>query len=509
MEKQLHLNFIKTATTYRKKMAIYDQGTGNNYTYGKVLISTLILSRRLKGCDEKYIGVLLPTTAGAMIAILAILCAGKIPVLINYSTGAKKNCLFAQEKCKFKKIITSKKLLDKLGIEKIAGMELMEDMVSSISMTEKLIGLIQSYRPLSFIHIGRQQDVSCILFTSGSERHPKAVQLTHKNILANIESTVQSIYFSESDVFMSVLPLFHVFGLMTCFWVPFTFGCSVVTHPNPLEYQAIVTSVKKYLATVFIATPTFFYGYLQKSNLGDFKSLRMLIAGGDKLTDVVRNGYKQKHGLTIYEGYGATETSPVISLNIPNAIKDGSIGRPLPNVEVKIVDVETHKELPVGCEGKIWVKGDLVMKGYLGDKEKTQEVIHDGWYDTGDMGIIDNDGFVWHKGRLRRFVKIGGEMVSLVAIEGKLKESLADDCQCCVVEVPHPIKGAEIVATVTRPVDESFLLAELAKEFPPLAIPKRFLQMESLPIMGNGKIDFRGVADYVASLGEKNNNFRV
>jgi len=255
--------------------------------------------------------------------------------------------------------------------------------------------------------------------------------------------------------------------------VPITVGSAVVAHANPLDYKKIVDSIKKYKITIMIGTPAFFYGYLRRSRPGDFSSVRIAVAGADKLTVHLREGYKKHHDIELLEGYGTTETSPLISVNAKEANKPGSIGKPSPGVKVKIIDRETDEELPRGKEGKIVVKGDNVMKGYYGDLEETSLRIHNGWYDTGDMGIMDGDGFLWHRGRLRRFVKIGGEMVSLVKVEDVLNKLLPDNVICCVVDVPNPTKGADIVAALTTAeVDLQKNQKQMAKDLPSIAIQK-------------------------------------
>ncbi len=506
---QLQEYFVESAKKYSSKIAIYDQATGKEITYDKMLIASLILAKKFKKYKGKYIGIMVPTSAGCMLSVLGSLVSGKIPVMINYSTGAYDNCIYAQEKCSFKTIITSKKLCAKINCEHLDGMVYLEDLMPSITLGDKLNALFKSKLPVKtlqkFVRNGDEDETSVILFTSGSEKEPKAVQLSHKNIGHNLKNTPGWIDVSSDDIFAGTLPLFHVFGLTTNFWLPLYLGCSIVAHANPLDYKAIVESVRKYEITILIGTPTFFYGYLKKAEKGDFDSVRVAIAGADKLGDKLREMYEKVHGLTILEGYGATETSPVISVNQPDHNKHGSIGRPIPGVKVKIIDHETDEELPVGKEGKIMVKGDLVMKGYLGDIEETSLHIHGGWYDTGDMGMIDEDGFLWHRGRLKRFVKVGGEMVSLVKVEEVLSRYLPEGVQCCVVDVPNPKKGAEVVAAVaTGEFDKKKILKQMAKELPGIALPKEFHVIEDIPLMGSGKVAFREVEKICRDL--QNNN---
>jgi acyl-[acyl-carrier-protein]-phospholipid O-acyltransferase/long-chain-fatty-acid--[acyl-carrier-protein] ligase len=249
-----------------------------------------------------------------------------------------------------------------------------------------------------------------------------------------------------------------------------------------------------------VGTPSFLWGYLRKSEKGNFESIRLIVSGADKCPDALRNEFLGKHSVTLFEGYGATETSPVISVCTPEHNKPGSVGKVLPDVSVRIENYETGKECKPGEVGRILVKGDLVMKGYLHDFEETSMRIRHGWYDTGDMGYLDTDEFLWHAGRLKRFVKIGGEMVSLVKVEDVLQKLLPENIACSVVEIPDAHKGVRIVAAVTQKVDERRILKLMSEHLPNIALPKQFIVIEELPKMGSGKIDFRGVTEMVQTL---------
>jgi acyl-[acyl-carrier-protein]-phospholipid O-acyltransferase/long-chain-fatty-acid--[acyl-carrier-protein] ligase len=276
---------------------------------------------------------------------------------------------------------------------------------------------------------------------------------------------------------------------------------TIVTYANPLDFKTICDIVREEKITLVCGTPTFLLGYLHKSQPGDFKSIRIMLSGADKCPDALRKGYLEKHNIVLLEGYGATETSPVISLNTQTHNRPGSVGQALTNVKVRIEDYETGEECKIGETGKILVKGDFVMKGYFDDFEETALHIRHGWYDTGDMGLMDNDGYLWHVGRLRRFMKIGGEMVSLIRVENALEKALeqvaTEEVECCVVEVPDAMKGAKIVAVLTRQVDEKKILKEMAEHLPNIALPKQFIVMEEMPKMGSGKIDFRTLTERV------------
>lgn len=495
----LHQHFIDIARQFGKKLAINDFTTSRELTYQRSLIACLILSRFFRKMDKGFIGIMLPTSAGCILTKTAVLMSGRIPVMINYSTGAEHNSRYAQRKCDFKTIITSKAMLEKIECPFVEGMIYIEDIMAAITTLQKVMAAATAALPAvlikKLVHQGHEDDTAVILFTSGSEKDPKAVQLTHKNILTNIASVTPIFGFRNEDIFMCTLPFFHVFGLTTNLWLPIYHGMTMLTYANPLDFKKICTIVREHKASFLVGTPAFFWGYLRKSEEGDFSSLRIALTGADKCPDALRDGFKNKHNITVYEGYGATECSPVISTNTPEFNRPGSVGKPIPGVRVRIENYETGEECRLGEDGRILVKGDSVMKGYFNDFEQTSLHIRRGWYDTGDMGNIDEDGYLWHVGRLKRFVKIGGEMVSLVKIEDILEKFLPEDSHCCVVEIPDAIKGARIVAVVTTPLDEKSVLKQMAGHLPPIALPKIFLVWENLPKMGSGKIDFRTISE--------------
>jgi len=497
----LHHEFIKTAKKFSKKLAIIDRTTNKRVPYSKALIASFILAKKFKKYKEGYIGIMIPTSAGSMLSVLGVLMAGKAPVMINYSTGAAENSEYAQHKCGFKTIITSKALLEKIGCRLVSGMIFIEDIMESVTTGDKLSAALKSALPSKLICRSLPKadidDNIVILFTSGSEKEPKAVQLTHRNIGSNVQDAVQVFNLKSEDVIMSMLPLFHVFGQTVDFWLPLLMGMTAVTYANPLEYKTIPKLIKEEKVTMIAATPIFFSGYLKESSPGDFEALRIIVAGADKTPDSLREGYMKKHGKVLLEGYGTTETSPVVSANTLEENRAGSIGKVFPSVQVRIADINTGEALLAGREGKILVKGDNVMKGYFDELEETSLHIKEGWYDTGDMGMIDQDGFLWHRGRLKRFVKIGGEMVSLVKTENVLEEVLSDGVSCCVVEIPDSRKGARLVAAVTEKVNDKEIIKKMSKKLPPIAIPNKFIYYSELPKMGSGKVDFRSITEMV------------
>jgi len=503
----LHHRFIESAKKYGNKMAIVDRTLNRRVTYSRALVGSLILSEKFSQYDEGFIGVMLPTSAGAALSVLAALFSGRTPVMINYSTGAEQNAEFAQKKCDFTTIITARALLEKVKCPVVPGMVFVEDLLKSVTVKDKLAALVKSMLPtpmlLKRVHGGDEQDTLMILFTSGSERDPKAVQLTHRNIVSNIESLSNAFGLTPDDVFLANLPYFHIFGQTANLWAPLYHGMTMVTCANPLDYKSVCEAIREEECTLMVGTPSFLSGYLRKSQPRDFESIRIALSGADKCPEALRKAFWDRHGITLLEGYGATETSPAISVNTMEANKPGSVGRPIEGVQVRVEHYETGDTCEVGEIGKILVKGENVMKGYFDDFEETALHIRHGWYDTGDMGYVDADGFLWHVGRLKRFLKVGGEMVSLVKVEDVLEKLLPPEVSCCVVEVPDHLKGARIVATVTQKVDEKAILRQMGEKLPAIALPKQFVVIEELPKMASGKIDFRKITDIVRDLHQK------
>jgi acyl-[acyl-carrier-protein]-phospholipid O-acyltransferase/long-chain-fatty-acid--[acyl-carrier-protein] ligase len=501
---RLHESFIRTAKRYEKKTAIVDRATNQRVTYKDVLIRALILAEKLKSRERGFVGVMVPTSAGCFYAILAVLISGHTPVMINYSTGAADNCREAQRRLAFRTILTSRTLLERIKCPVLDGMVCLEDMARSVSVLDKIRGAIRATssadRLIARLPPGDDEQDAVILFTSGSEKDPKAVPLTHGNIWANLEAIAQTLDFGPHDTMLANLPLFHVFGLTVNCWLPIERGMTIVTYPNPLEFRSVCNAVKEERVTVMVGTPAFLNGYVQKSEPGDFRTVRLLITGADKCPESLRRAWWDKHNIILYEGYGTTETSPVVSVNTPKHHRPGSVGQALPNVQIRLEHYDTGEECGVNQIGKVLVQGPSVMRGYFDDFEASSLHLRHGWYDTGDMGYMDDDGYLWHVGRLRRFLKVGGEMVSLVKVEDVLERLLPQDCECCVVEVPDALRGARIVAAVTEQVDDRAILTEMAESLPRIALPKQFVVLPDLPKMSSGKLDFRRITELVRDM---------
>ncbi|PCJ26872.1 MAG: bifunctional acyl-ACP--phospholipid O-acyltransferase/long-chain-fatty-acid--ACP ligase [SAR86 cluster bacterium] len=502
----LQHRFIDSARRHPDKVAFIDRSLGRDITYSQALLASLILARRFKKMERGRIGIMLPTSSGAALAVIGSVFAGLTPVMINYSTGAQKNCVYAQQQCDFQIIISTRALLEKTGCEALPRMIFIEDILGNLSAIEKAIAFVKSKLPGKLLkRLCGSSDLSrpaVILFTSGSEKDPKVVQLTQKNILSNIDSFSDMMDIHKMDNLLAVLPYFHVFGLTINLWTPLCLGMTSITYANPLEFKSVAGIIRDYKPELLVGTPLFLEGYVKQSKPGDFSSIQLAVSGADKCPDRLRALYREKHGIEIFEGYGTTETSPVISANPRDNNKPGSIGVPIPGTQVKIEHLDTGHECATGETGKILVKGDGVMQGYLNDLEESSLRLKSGWYDTGDLGYLDEDGFIWHKGRLKRFVKIGGEMISLVMVEETLNDLTPEDVECCVVELPDAKRGSKIVAVTNSKVDQQKINKLLSKEIPNLALPKKYVLVPDLPRMGSGKTDFRTLTKMVLAMEE-------
>jgi acyl-[acyl-carrier-protein]-phospholipid O-acyltransferase / long-chain-fatty-acid--[acyl-carrier-protein] ligase len=500
----MHHQFIRIAKRFGPKIAINDRSLDRKVTYRRALTASWMLSKQFAAYDPGFIGIMLPNSAGSILSIFGTLMSGRVPVLINYATGAADNCEYAQKKCAFDTIITSRALCEKISCRHVDGMVYIEDIMAGITLLDKLAAMAATSRSadrvIASLPPSKPDDTLLILFTSGSEKEPKAVQLTHRNLDHNLAALTIAGSFTDDDIILAVLPYFHVFGLTSGLWIPLCTGMTTITYANPLEFKTVCKIVRAERVTFLAGTPTFFWGYLKNAQPGTFDSVRILLSGGDRCPDQLREEYLKQHNKILFEAYGTTETSPGISVNSPNSYCLGSVGRPLDGVEVRVEHVETGVTCGIGEVGKILVRGANVMKGYFDDLEQTALSIRQGWYDTGDMGYLDAEGFLWHVGRLRRFLKVGGEMISLVKVEHALEKIFPPDVECCVVEVPDALRGARIVAAVSRSVDEKSILKRLSEYLPSIAHPSRFIVTPEMPRMASGKIDFRKLTETVRDM---------
>ena len=511
-DESLARQFVRTAKHQWRSFSMAD-ATTKPLTFGRALVAALLLSRWLRRRlpHESNIGLLLPASVGGALANLGLSLAGKVPVNLNFTAG-RESMMLAIERCEIKTILTSRRFLSKAGIEPLDGMVFLEDVMKEFSTGAKLRMLLVAFMlpawAINRIYVERPHGdaLATVIFSSGSTGVPKGVMLSHRNILSNVDSIDQVYELGPKDVLIGVLPFFHSFGFTGTIWLPALCGFGVVYHPNPMDAKTIGELADAYRATILISTPTFCSSYIRKCQPDQFKHLRYAIVGAEKLRQPIAAAFKEKFGVDMLEGYGCTEMSPVVAVNVPDVedgrerqrgTKVGSVGHPLPGVAAKIVDPATGQPPLSGQEGLLLVKGPNRMLGYLGEPEVTASVFRDGWYVTGDIATIDEGGFVRINDRLSRFSKIAGEMVPHLKIEEEIQALIDHHCAAVVTAIPDDAKGERLVAFYTDPeLRTPELWERLCRTgLPRLWLPKRedLHFVESIPTLGTGKVDLRGV----------------
>jgi acyl-[acyl-carrier-protein]-phospholipid O-acyltransferase / long-chain-fatty-acid--[acyl-carrier-protein] ligase len=460
-------------------------------SYKRLLIGTSILGTKLMPLAGigRPVGVMLPNANGAVVTVLGLMSAGRVPAMINFTAGAS-NILSACQAAQLSAIVTSRTFVEKARLtnlvatlaEKVSIVYL-EDIRETVTKADKIRGLLSWKKPL----VERKaDDWAAILFTSGSEGVPKGVVLSHRNMLANAAQATARIDFGRQDKVFNVLPMFHSFGLTVGVMLPLVSGVRTYLYPSPLHYRTVVELVYGVNATIMFGTDTFLNGYARVAHAYDFRSLRYILAGAEPVKESTRKTYMEKFGLRILEGYGVTETAPVLALNTPMFNKFGTVGRILPGMEARLEKVEGVEE-----GGRLVVRGPNVMLGYLrAERPGVLEQPPEGWYDTGDIVTIDAQGFVTIKGRAKRFAKVGGEMISLAAVE-MLAGDLWPNALSAVVAVPDPRKGERLIL-VTQQKDASrsaFLAFARERGASELMIPSEIFNIDKMPLLGSGKVD--------------------
>lgn len=503
--------FIDAARRNWHKLATADS-SGREFKFGELLIASLLLRERLRAQTAKTehsIGILLPTGSGSTIANLATTLDRRISVNLNYTAPAA-SVASAQAQCEIQTVLTSRKFLERLPELPLSDNVLyLEDLLADIGRGEKLLAFLQARLLPACLLIGDVQpdDVATILFSSGSTAEPKGVMLSHHNLLSNIESFRSVVTPKREDVMLATLPFFHSFGYTVTLWFPLLSGISTACHTNPLEGETIGKLVAQYNASILLTTPSFLLAYVRKIKPEQMQHLRYAFTGAEKLQPRVAKLFEKRFGVQPLEGYGATELSPVCALSLPNVTVDNleetgnredRLGRVLPGMAMKIVHPESKEALVPGEEGLIYIKGPNVMRGYLKKEELTASVLHEGWYDTGDIGLMDADGFFAITGRLSRFSKLGGEMISHGAVEEALQAAFGLGADALVVvAIDDERKGEKLcVIHTAAALSEDSIRAQLKElGIPNLwkPNPKDWQCVEALPMLGTGKLDYRGL----------------
>ena len=516
-----------------KKSFFIADSTGQKFSAKKFQTVTFLMAKKLKPLikDEQNTAVIMPSTIAGSLANMALFTLGKTVVNLNYSSTTS-SLLHAIKIADIKTLVTSKQAVTKLKAKgfdlsevlervKVIYLEDIKEMIGkpeSVLMMAKVAIFPKFILKKLFITPKDISDTAVILFSSGSEGTPKAIELTHKNIVGNIKQINTLIAPSDKDVVLGTLPIFHSLGLTVTTLFPLLESVPVVCHPDPTDGYAIGKLCFKYKATMLFATATFYRLYTRNKKINPlmFESLRLCVAGAEKLPQQIREAFKARFGKELYEGYGATETSPVATINIPDRLRDDTykiqkgntyetVGMPLVGTSVKITDPETFKELENGKEGMILIGGVQVMKGYLKDKEKTSSVIKeiDGirYYVTGDKGRLDSEEFLTIVDRYSRFAKIGGEMVSLGLVESEIAKIVDENSFVSITALPDEKKGEKLILLAEGEVEIEKLKKSILKlGLNPLFVPSTYHKVDEVPKLGSGKVDFKGLKKLAQSL---------
>ena len=496
---------LEAAGTFGRKRIVLEDIKREPLNYGQLLTRTFILGGVLRNDTQpgEYVGVLMPNVAAGVVTYLAMLYLERVPAMLNYTTGLQV-LLKACETASIKTVYSSRQFIENAGLETLAeglqqhvNLVYLEDLRDRIGVKDKLLGLLRSYYPRAhFRPAAKPGDPATILFTSGSEGTPKGVVLSHRNILSNFAQARSCIGFKPSDIFFSCLPLFHSFGLNIGCVLPLLGGARIFLYTTPLHYRVIPELIYQTDASVLFATNTFLQGYAHHAHPYDFRSLKYVFAGAEKLQDDTRKLWLEKFGIRILQGYGATECSPVVSVNSQVRNKDASVGRMMPGMDAYLAPVEG-----INKGGRLVVKGPNIMSGYLlhgtdGNIRPPGTERGEGWYDTGDIAAIDDEGYIELLGRVKRFAKIGGEMISLTAVE-ELAGAAWPNNNHAAIALPDKRKGEKIILVTEYDQGNRKSFQKKARElgYGELYIPRDVVQVREIPVLGTGKTDYVSLSE--------------
>ncbi len=523
LRRHLALSTLRGLKRSMGRVAVVDGMDGSSLTRGKLLGVALALAKDLRKRHPSLsrIAIVLPPGKGAIIANLAVLFAGKVPVNLNFTAGSAALQAAIRRggtTCAITAHALAKRLPDFPWPEHVIHLEThlppMKGEIIKWVIFGRLLPVWLLKSLFSIPAVGDRQE-AVLLFTSGSSGEPKGVALTHRNILGNVSQFSQMLSLDQNDALLACLPFFHSFGCTVTLWYSIIEGIRCVTYPSPLETAKNAELIHKHGVTLLLSTATFLRGYLRKATAEQLASLKLVIAGAEKLPRELAVAFEERFGKPVYEGYGLTETSPVVSTNLPDpptngresfqpANRPGSVGKLAPGIAAQIRDPENNERLSLHDTGMLWLRGPNVFEGYLGDPERTREVIEDGWFKTGDLARFDEDGFLYIEGRLSRFSKIGGEMVPHETVERTIMEALGhsieEERRVAVTGIPDEAKGEALVLVTTEDIDLAALRAKLTDMgLPNLWVPKVARRTEKIPILASGKLDIKAVRNIALS----------
>ena len=489
------------------KIAIVD-GDERELSYNDIVRAAFGLGSAIKKLTKRgeAVGIMLPTGAGAVIAFLSVLAAGRIPAMLNFTAGSS-NIKSAMKAAQVSKILTAHRFVELGSLEPLiadlkdaAEIIYLEDVREGLGLSDKIAGALGPIAPRIFFSQPDYRKTGVYLFTSGTEGEPKGVVLSHENIIANVEQVRARIGLdANADSVFNPLPTFHCFGLTVGALLPLVAGVKAVFHPTPLQPREIAKRIRGTGSTILLATDTFISQYARAGAEGDMDSVRLAVCGAERVRDETRQLVRRKFDIEILEGYGATEASPVVAANSPSMNKPGTVGRLMSDMEFELVPVEGIED-----GGRLRIRGPNIMLGYMRpDNPGILEPTDDGWHDTGDIVSVDDDNCIWIRGRVKRFAKIGGEMVSLAVVENCASAIWPDDMHAAAA-LPDPRKGEQIILLTTAPsADRSAILAwSQSHGVSELSVPRKVYHVDEIPVLGTGKIDYGAVGKMVQAYAE-------
>lgn len=495
------LGAIVESASNNSRGVFLEDVSGVKLTGRDLLMRTDLIARRLRGAllpDARHVGVLLPNVNATPVVILSLMALGRVPAILNYSTGAAL-MLKCAELAGLKQIVTSKNFIEKanLDVQPLidAGIEFcwLDEIRQELTIGEKILSMCRvDLNPRSVVREPtKREDTAVILFTSGSEGAPKGVELTNDNLISNIRQALAVLDITDEERIFNALPIFHSFGLTIGTLLGLVRGVYIFLYPSPLHYRIVPNAIYDRQCTIFISTNTFLKGYARRAHPYDFRSVRLLWSGAEKLQDANAKVWSDRFGCRILEGYGATECSPIVCIDIAMQPKVGSVGRLLPGMEWKLEAVPGVEDA-----GRLFVRGPNIMRGYLNSDANAEFLGHGGWYDTGDIVHVDDDGHVFIRGRMKRFAKISGEMVSLTAVEDALTGAFPKyglRCHVAILSIPDKRKGEALILVST---EKRLTLKEARdvlreKGLPNLASPRAIVFAREIPKLGTGKVNHR------------------
>lgn len=506
-QKPLFHALLEARHTHGGKMTAIIDGDERRLSYDDIVRASLALGSALrKGTRSgEAVGIMLPSGAGAVVAFFAVSAYGRVPAMLNFTAGSSA-IRAAMQMARVSRIITAHRFVE-LGklealigeLETVAQIIYLEDVRDNLALRDKAAAGIGQHLPSAIVSRPQHGAPAVFLFTSGTEGEPKGVALSHLNLLANVEQVRSHIAIYSDDVLFNPLPTFHCFGLTVGALMPLLLGIKVVFHPTPLQPRDIARRIRETGATILLSTDTFISQYARAGEQGDLNSLRLAVCGAERLRDETRALVRKKYNIELLEGYGVTEASPVVAANQPGANRPGTVGRLMQGIESRLEPVDG-----IPNAGKLYIRGPNVMLGYIRpDQPGTILPLPNGWYDTGDVVTIDNDGYIAIKGRLKRFAKIGGEVVSLAVVES-CASALWPEYSHAAIAFPDPRKGEQIVLVTTCPDAERTAFAGWVHNHgvPELAIPRRIIHVDNVPALGTGKTDYVKVTRAVIESGK-------